>query len=69
MLPMNPPRLVEMIAPHIDHAMIDPLNYRGQVSGLFRRHGWDRALTDDYAAQTGAELLRLLGEKARNGGA
>ena len=65
MLPMNPERLVEQILPHIDHAMVDPLNYRGQVASLFRRQGWDYALTDEYAHKTGAELLRLLGEKGR----
>ena len=63
MLPMNPERLVELILPHIDHAMVDPLNYRGQVSALFRQHGWGHALTDDYAARTGARLVQLLGRK------
>ena len=63
MLPMNPERLVEQILPHIDHAMIDPMNYRGQVAALFRRHGWDEALTDDHARRTGARLSMLLGGK------
>jgi len=66
LLPMNPQRLSELILPHIDHAMIDPLNYRSQVASLFRRHGWGYALTDEYAATTGAELPRLLGTKARS---
>jgi hypothetical protein len=44
--------------------MIDALNYRGQVSDLFRRHGWEYALTDEYARKTGAELVRGLGGKA-----
>jgi DNA repair photolyase len=65
MLPMNPKRLVEQILPHVDHAMIDPLNYRGQVASLFRQQGWNYALTDEYADKTSAELLRLLGEKGR----
>ena len=62
---MNPERLADLISPHIDHAMIDPLNYRGQVTGLFRRHGWDYALTDDYAAKTAARLNSRLGNKAK----
>ena len=66
MLPMNPERLADLISPHIDHAMIDPLNYRGQVTGLFRRHGWDYALTDDYAAKTAARLTSRLGNKAKS---
>jgi DNA repair photolyase len=64
-LPMNPERLVEHLIPYIDHAMIDALNYRGQVAGLFRRHGWDDALTDEYMQETDARLVRLLGEKGR----
>ena len=65
MLPMNPERLVELILPYIDHAAVDPLNYRGQVTSLFRQYGWDCALTDEYAAKTGAELIRLLGAQDR----
>ena len=64
-LPMNPERLVDLILPHIDHAMVDPLNYRGQVAPLFRQQGWDYALTDEYAAKTSAELGKFLGAKGR----
>ena len=46
--------------------MIDPLNYRGQVTGLFRRHDWDYALTDDYTAKTAARLTGRLGNKAKS---
>lgn len=60
LLPMDAKRLAALIGPHIDDAMVDALNYRGQVEGLFRRHGWDDALTDGYAERTGAELLGLL---------
>jgi len=65
MLPMNPERLAAEILPYIDHAMIDALNYRGQVASLFHRHGWAYALTDEYAATTGAELTRHLAAKIR----
>ena len=58
MLPMNPDRLYEAVAPHIDHLMVDPLNYRNQVKDIFHRHQWQYALTDAYAAKTGALLLR-----------
>jgi len=63
MLPMHPERLVDQILPHIDHAMIDALNYRGQVAPLFRHHGWDYELTDEYAQETGDRLIELLGAK------
>jgi DNA repair photolyase len=57
MLPLNPDRLYAAIAPHIRHLMVDPLNYRQQVRDIFHRHGWDYALTDAYAAETGAALV------------
>lgn len=57
LLPMQPDRLYEAIAPHIDRLMVDPLNYRRQVQALFRQHGWDYALTDNYARETGTYLL------------
>ncbi len=66
MLPMTPARLVELIAPYASRVMMDPLNYRRQVQSLFRRQGWDYALTDEYAAATRAELVRLLGPKLRS---
>ena len=65
MLPMNPERLAALILPHIYHAMVDPLNYRGQVASLLRQHGWDYAISDKYEEETGTKLLRLIGEKAR----
>jgi DNA repair photolyase len=58
MLPMHPERLYETIAPHIDHLMVDRLNYRQQVQAIFRKHGWDHALTDEYAKETGKWLLQ-----------
>jgi DNA repair photolyase len=64
MLPMNPASLHEMVAPHVSRVLIDALNYRGQVASLFRRNGWDYALTDEYAHATSAELKRLFGAKA-----
>ena len=58
MLPMHPERLFEAIAPHINHLMVDRLNYRQQVQAIYRKHGWDQALTDDYAEKTGKWLLQ-----------
>jgi DNA repair photolyase len=52
MLPLNPARLHKLIAPYASRIMMDPLNYRTQVSRIFRSYGWDYALTDAYAAKT-----------------
>jgi DNA repair photolyase len=58
MLPMHPEHLYEAIAPHIDHLMVDRLNYRRQVEAIFRQHGWEYALTEAYARETGDWLLQ-----------
>ena len=57
---MNPARLAEMIGPNCDSVLMDPMNYPGQVRELFRRQGWDYALSKDYAQKTRNELSRLL---------
>jgi DNA repair photolyase len=69
MLPMNPARLHELISPYAGRVMMDPLNYRSRVRPWFHRHRLDYALTDDFAARTRAELLRLFGEQACGAGA
>jgi DNA repair photolyase len=58
LLPMQPERLYAAIAPHIDHLMVDRLNYRQQVQAIFRKNCWEYALTDEYARETGALLLK-----------
>jgi DNA repair photolyase len=65
MLPLNPERLHELLAPHVSQVMLDSLNYRGQVGQIFKKHGWDYALTDAYATATRATLTKLFGNKAR----
>jgi hypothetical protein len=37
--------------------MVDRLNYRRQVQAIFRKHGWDYALSDNYPRETGAWLI------------
>jgi DNA repair photolyase len=58
MLPMDPDRLYEAVAPHIAHLMFDPLNYRSQVRHIYLREHWEYQLTDQYAAATGAVLAQ-----------
>jgi DNA repair photolyase len=65
MLPMNPERLYELLAPYVSRVMMDPLNYRKQVQAIFRGQGWDCALTGAYAGETRARLARLFGNQAR----
>jgi DNA repair photolyase len=66
MLPMDPKRLHEMVAPHVDSVLLDTLNYREQVRQVFIRNEWGYALTDEYARETGGRLKELFGEQDRD---
>ncbi len=63
-LPMDPRRLHHLLAPAVDYVMIDPLNYVSRVEGLFRRLGWDYALSRGYARSTRRRLQQLFGTQA-----
>lgn len=65
MLPMDPAKLVDALAPYVTNLMVDPLNYRNQVKHIFLKNQWDYALTDHYASKTRAALLRLWEEGAK----
>ena len=56
-LPMNPTKLYEAIAPYITYLMVDPLNYRNQVKDIFLKQNWEYELSDKYAAETRAILM------------
>jgi DNA repair photolyase len=62
-LPMNPEKLHEMLVPHVDSVMHDGLNYKKQVDGLFRSQGWDRELSNAYAARIHSILGRRFDRK------
>lgn len=63
LLPMNPGRLCEMLAPVVGSVLVDRMNYSYRIAGLFREHGWSNTLTPEYQAETAAELARLFGQK------
>jgi DNA repair photolyase len=60
MLPMNPERLVDLIAPYARQVLIDRLNYTWKVRDLYLSHGLDYALEPAYFAETEDRLLRHL---------
>jgi DNA repair photolyase len=66
-LPMNPAKLYEAIAPHITHLLVDPLNYRNQVKGIFLKQHWEYQLSDQYAAETRAILMGRWEERGSRG--
>jgi len=63
-LPMDPLKLAEMVAPHAGRVMIDRMNYRWKVRKIYQARGLLNALGDDYFEETEARLegrLRRLG--------
>lgn len=64
-LPLDPQHLHHILSPLVDYVMIDALNYRSQVSDLFRKMGWDHALTREYAAAIRQKLRKLFGKQMK----
>lgn len=64
LLPLNPEKLHEAVAPYVSHVMMDRLNYPEKVRSLLYEKGWGYALTESYAKRTASELAVLFGEKS-----
>jgi len=62
-LPMNPERLFEMLSPCVDTVMIDGLNYKSQVTKIYRQHGWDEKLPNAYATSIHRKMGVLFGKR------
>jgi DNA repair photolyase len=60
LLPMDPAKLAEALAPHIECAMIDRMNYPWKVRELYRRHGIMEALDEPYFNDTAEALTHEL---------
>jgi DNA repair photolyase len=60
MLPMNPERLAEAVAPHVQHVLIDRVNYQWRVRDVYLRNDLAWALEDAYFEETEAALTATL---------
>jgi len=56
MLPLDPKRMVSMLDGLVSEVLIDRMNYPNRVKRLYRNHGLDTYLTDDYFNFTGKDL-------------
>jgi DNA repair photolyase len=56
MLPLNPGRIVDMVAGAADSVLIDRLNYSNKVLSIYRRHDLEGFLQHDYFSSIGLEL-------------
>ncbi len=48
MLPLHPGRMVSMLNGVVNEVLIDRMNYKNKIKGVYRRNGLDPYLTDDY---------------------
>ena len=59
MLPMDPERLVGMLAGAVDRVVLDRMNYPWRVRDLYHAHGWDHALEEEFFVDTAREIIEL----------
>ncbi len=59
-LPMNPENLAELVAPCAHRVLIDRMNYPRKVASIYRMHGIEYALTDQYYEETKDRLRQSL---------
>ncbi len=60
MLPLDPPKLVALLAKVADCILIDRLNYVGRTKHLYKKHGLERYLSEAYFEET-ARTIKALG--------
>ena len=60
-LPMDPARLVSLVAPHVGFVRVDRMHSMEQAMPLYRAAGRAQAATDDFFERTGRELREAFG--------
>jgi DNA repair photolyase len=63
MLPLNPKKIVDMIAGAADSVLIDRLNYSNKVLSIYRRQGLEDFLQHDYFSSIGLKLKEKFGKR------
>jgi DNA repair photolyase len=63
MLPLNPGKIVDMIAGAADSVLIDRLNYSNKVLSIYRCHGLEDFLRYGYFSSAGLELKQRFEKK------
>jgi DNA repair photolyase len=61
LLPANPEKLGEMIAPFADSVLVDRMNYRSKVVKIYRQNGLEAFLEDGYF-ENSAEVFKKIFE-------
>ena len=60
MLPMNPLKLADAVAPYAKKVLVDRMNYQWRVKNLYKAHNLGYALEDGYFEETEARLVKRL---------
>lgn len=68
-LPMDPERLAEAIAPVADEVLLDRMNYAWKVRDLYKVHALDYALQPSYFEEVETRLLERLRARGINAAA
>jgi len=63
MLPMDPDRLAEKVAPHTDYVLISGMNYLSKTIAVYKRLGITQWLEKGYTEYIKARLKKGLGRK------
>ena len=59
-LPMNPEKLADAVAPYARRVLVDRMNYHWKVKSLYKTHKLEYALEDGYFEDIEARLLKRL---------
>lgn len=62
LLPLDPQKLMNLLAGTVDYILIDKLNYPGQMRWFYKKHRLERYLKDPYFQGT-AQAIQELGKK------
>jgi DNA repair photolyase len=64
-LPMQPERLTDMIAPYVHSILIDRMNYQWKTVSFYRQNGLSSWLDSDFLTDVEERLLKTFNGKAR----
>jgi DNA repair photolyase len=64
-LPMQPERLADMVAPYVHSVLVDRMNYPQKTVSLYRQNGLSSWLDGDFLMDVEDRLLKALDGKAR----
>jgi DNA repair photolyase len=63
LIPSDPDRLAGLLAGHVDHVLVDRLNYGPTVRAFYARHGLEAFLKESFFTAQKARLASALGRR------